>query len=103
MTGPRRGDTVTLVMTPEVVIGRAPGCTLTLDADDEVSGRHVRFVLHSRRLVLEDLGSTNGTWLNGVRLVAPAPLSPGDVLRCGQTALRVTGIGAATNHAGEGA
>ena len=103
MNGPRRGDTVPLVMAPEVVVGRAAACTLTLAGDDEVSGRHARFFIQSRRLLLEDLGSTNGTWLNGVRLVAPSPLSPGDVLQCGQTELRFIGIGHQPASAGDGA
>lgn len=93
MNGPRRGETVRLVMAPDVVVGRAAVCTLTLTGDDEVSGRHARFYINDRRLLLEDLGSTNGTWLNGVRLAAPSPLSPGDVMQCGQTELRFTGIG----------
>ena len=103
MNGPRRGETVPLVMAPEVVVGRAAACTLTLAGDDEVSGRHARFFIQSRRLLLEDLGSTNGTWLNGVRLVAPSPLSPGDVLQCGQTELRFIGIGHQPASAGDGA
>lgn len=101
MNGPRRGETVPLVMAPDVVVGRAAVCTLTLAGDDEVSGRHARFYIQSRRLLLEDLGSTNGTWLNGVRLVAPSPLSPGDVLQCGQTELRFIGIGHQATSAGD--
>lgn len=100
MNGPRRGETVPLVMAPDVVVGRAAACTLTLAGDDEVSGRHARFFIQSRRLLLEDLGSTNGTWLNGVRLVAPSPLSPGDVMQCGQTELRFIGIGHQSASAG---
>ncbi len=103
MNGPRRGESAGLVMAPEVVVGRAAACTLTLTGDDEVSGRHARFYIHNRRLLLEDLGSTNGTWLNGVRLAAPSPLSPGDVVQCGQTELRFTGIGHQTSSVGEGA
>ena len=101
MNGPRRGETVPLVMAPDVVVGRAAACTLTLAGDDEVSGRHARFYIQSRRLLLEDLGSTNGTWLNGVRLVAPSPLSPGDVMQCGQTELRFMGIGHQATSAGD--
>ena len=101
MNGPRRGETVPLVMAPDIVVGRAAACTLTLAGDDEVSGRHARFYIQSRRLLLEDLGSTNGTWLNGVRLVAPSPLSPGDVMQCGQTELRFMGIGHQATSAGD--
>ena len=61
--------------------------------DDEISARHARLFIQGRRLLLEDLGSTNGTWLNGVRLLAPTPLQEGDLLRIGQTELRLGGIG----------
>jgi pSer/pThr/pTyr-binding forkhead associated (FHA) protein len=68
---------------------------LALAGDAEVSARHARLFVQERRLLLEDLGSTNGTWLNGVRVLAPTPVREGDVLRCGQTELRLTGIGVA--------
>ena len=71
----------------------AGACALALVGDDEVSARHARLFVQDRRLLLEDLGSTNGTWLNGVRLLAPTPLREGDVLRVGQTELRLGGIG----------
>lgn len=92
MSGARRGQTARLVLAPDAIIGRTSACALALAKDDEVSGRHARLFVQDRRLLLEDLGSTNGTWLNGVRLLAPTPVGVGDVLRCGQTELRLTGI-----------
>jgi hypothetical protein len=92
MTGARRGQSVRLGLAPEGLIGRTTVCALALEGDDEVSSRHARLFIQDRRLLVEDLGSTNGTWLNGVRVLAPTPLREGDVLRCGQTELRLTGI-----------
>ncbi|MBP8198068.1 MAG: FHA domain-containing protein [Chromatiaceae bacterium] len=93
MGGRRRGEVARLVLAPDGLIGRAANSALALAGDAEVSARHARFFVQERRLLLEDLGSTNGTWLNGVRLLAPTPVREGDVLRCGQTELRLTGIG----------
>ena len=93
MKGRRRGEVARLVLAPDGVIGRNGACALALVGDDEVSARHARLFVQDRRLLLEDLGSTNGTWLNGVRLLAPTPLREGDVLRVGQTELRLGGIG----------
>ena len=94
MNGPRRGQSARLVPAPAVLFGRAPGgaagTCLALPEDDEVSARHARLSLNGRTLILEDLGSTNGTWLNGVPLSAPHPVRDGDVLRFGQTELRLT-------------
>lgn len=92
MKGRRRGEVARLVLAPDGIIGRQGACALVLVGDDEVSARHARLFVQDRRLLLEDLGSTNGTWLNGVRLLAPTPLREGDVLRLGQTELRLGGI-----------
>jgi pSer/pThr/pTyr-binding forkhead associated (FHA) protein len=93
MKGRRRGEVARLVLAPDGVIGRDGACALALVGDDEVSARHARLFVQDRRLLLEDLGSTNGTWLNGVRLLAPTPLREGDLVRVGQTELRLGKIG----------
>jgi pSer/pThr/pTyr-binding forkhead associated (FHA) protein len=71
----------------EVVIGRADA-DLTL-SDPEVSRRHA--VVRDRGGILEltDLGSLNGTWVNGVRVTAPTQLAAGDSLRVGTTTIAV--------------
>lgn len=96
MNGPRRGQSVRLVLAPAVLFGRAPGgaagTSLAIPDDDEVSARHARVSLSGRTLILEDLGSTNGSRLNGVPLSAPHPVREGDVLRFGQTELRLVGV-----------
>jgi DNA-binding winged helix-turn-helix (wHTH) protein len=58
-----------------------------------VSRRHARIVIGDGPPMLEDLGSKNGTFLNGQRLSAPAPLSDGDVFRLGRVSLRLRILG----------
>jgi hypothetical protein len=71
---------------PETAIGRE-GCDILLVQDDQVSRRHAQVERRGDALVLVDLDSTNGTFVNGVRLQAPCTLRPGDVIRVGNTAL----------------
>jgi pSer/pThr/pTyr-binding forkhead associated (FHA) protein len=68
---------------PEIVIGRHPRCEWVL-ANDTVSSRHACMVYHHDQWWLEDLGSRNGTFLNGAALTAPAVLANMDQVRCGQ-------------------
>jgi pSer/pThr/pTyr-binding forkhead associated (FHA) protein len=65
-------------------IGRSVECELRLD-DTYVSQQHARIFDRSGNWYVEDLGSTNGTFVNEQRLVAPAMLTPGDKIRVGQT------------------
>ena len=91
MTGPRRGKQVALTLGPMAVLGRVPGCALTLPEDPEVSSRHAELeALANGRVVLRDLGSTNGTRLNGIGIQATHPVGDGNVIGIGQTDLRVT-------------
>lgn len=69
--------------TPEVLIGRDPACELMLD-DPTVSGSHARLMYHHGHWWLEDLRSTNGTYLNGEMVLTPLVVTGGDVARCGQ-------------------
>ena len=65
-----------------VVLGRGEGVEIRLD-DPFASSRHARIGRQGDVLVLEDLGSTNGTYLNGEPLSGPQPLHPGDRIRIG--------------------
>ena len=65
-----------------LVIGRAPGAGLLLPSI-EVSRAHCRIVLADGAVSVTDLNSTNGTFIDGVRLAGAAPLPPGAVLRVG--------------------
>jgi serine phosphatase RsbU (regulator of sigma subunit) len=70
-----------------LTIGREAGQTIVL-ADTEVSRRHARVATVDGRVVVEDLGSTNGCFLNGQRLAAAAALKEGSVLRIGSHLLK---------------
>lgn len=69
-------------------IGRAPDCDVVVD-DDGVSRRHARIEIGAHGVVVADIGSTNGTWVNGRRLRQPHMLMAGDELRMGAAVLRV--------------
>lgn len=77
----------------EVVIGRDPACDYTI-SDSTVSARHTRLVFRSGQWWVEDLHSTNGTFLNHEPVSEPVVITGGDQLRCGQVAFRLS-IGAA--------
>jgi hypothetical protein len=64
-------------------IGRE-GADITLD-DDQVSRSHARVSVAGSTITIEDLGSTNGTFVNGTRIEAPTTLAPGDTVRIGAT------------------
>ena len=66
----------------KVVIGRSRSCDVRL-REDTVSRLHAAFVWRDARLVLEDLGSSNGTYLNGARVLEPQEVAAGDVVRFG--------------------
>ena len=71
-----------------VTIGRGPLNDLQLDQDDFASGKHALVDPRRDGVWVEDLGSTNGTFVNGVRLSTSRRLAPGDVLRIGETDFR---------------
>ena len=70
------------------LIGRNPECALVLD-DDFASGRHARIFEREGAWYVEDLGSTNGTFLGSQRLTAPVAVEAGTVLRIGKTVLEL--------------
>ena len=73
----------------EVTIGRAPGCSVPLADDTYVSQLHARIYIRDGRPFVEDLGSTNGTFLNRDRLSKTMPLRKGDKLQIGRTVLEI--------------
>jgi hypothetical protein len=71
-----------------VDVGRALENEIQLEADEYASSRHARLTPQRDGVWLEDTGSTNGTFVNGVRLTRSKRLEPGDVIRIGETDLR---------------
>jgi pSer/pThr/pTyr-binding forkhead associated (FHA) protein len=85
--GPLAGTTLPLRDSP-ITIGRADSSTLVL-ADDYVSTNHARLVPRGGDWVLEDLGSTNGTFLDRAKVTAPVPVPVGVPIRVGKTVLEL--------------
>lgn len=85
--GNLRGSTVPLKESG-VLLGRNPECTLVID-DDYASGRHARVYQDDRTWYVEDLDSTNGTFVEGSRITEPTPLKEGTQLRIGTTVLEL--------------
>jgi hypothetical protein len=72
-----------------VTVGRGGQNDLVLTGDDFASARHARIELRGDGVWVQDLDSTNGTYVNGSRVAGAQRLDPGDVLRVGETDLRV--------------
>ena len=85
--GPLAGTTVTLGEAP-VTLGRADDSTVVL-TDDYASGRHARLVPGDEAWLLEDLGSTNGTYLGGQKVTRPTPVPLGQQIRIGKTVMEL--------------
>jgi pSer/pThr/pTyr-binding forkhead associated (FHA) protein len=71
-----------------ITIGRGSQNTIPLDDDEFASASHARVEPRQDGVWLEDAGSTNGTYLNGVKLSRPRKLTPGDLVRVGETDFR---------------
>jgi FHA domain len=72
----------------EITVGRAAGCQILID-DTYVSQLHARLFIRDGQLLVEDLGSTNGTYLNRAKVSAPMVAQRGDRLQIGNTVLEV--------------
>ena len=85
--GALAGTTIRLGEAP-VTLGRADDSTLVL-TDDYASSRHARLVPGDGAWTLEDLGSTNGTYLGGTKVSRPTPVPIGQPIRIGKTVLEL--------------
>jgi hypothetical protein len=93
--GPRAGQAFDLDK-PAMTIGREVGNDIVIE-DPQVSRHHARLTQQGAGFVIEDLGSTNGTTVNGQRVTGSRPISPGDTLALGDTiVLKVTGAAGET-------
>jgi len=71
-----------------IVIGRDKNCDLSL-TDEAISAQHAHILFHHGQWWLEDLQSTNGTFLNSEKITIPTVLITGDEFKCGDTLFRV--------------
>lgn len=72
----------------ETIVGRSPHCTVVI-ANRRISRQHCSLTLEHDRLHVSDLGSSNGTWVNGAPVTEATPLNPGDLLELGEERLEV--------------
>ena len=72
----------------ELTVGRAAGCQVTID-DTFASQVHARLYRQDGQLYVEDLGSTNGTWLNREKVTGPVMMKRGDHLQVGNTVMEI--------------
>lgn len=86
--GPKELRGASIAVHGPVIVGRSPGADIVIGAG-YVSGRHARFQLMGQNLFVEDLGSTNGTAVNGQRISAPTALRNKDVVNIGDVNIRV--------------
>lgn len=85
--GPLSGTTLPLGQTP-IVIGRSPDSALVLD-DTFSSSRHARLYSNNGQWWIEDLDSTNGTFVGGTKISTPTPLHPGTPIMVGKTTMEL--------------
>jgi hypothetical protein len=71
-----------------LTVGRSSHNDLQLERDEYASSAHARIEPRRDGVWVEDVGSTNGTYLNGIRLTRAKRLTPGDIVRIGETELR---------------
>ncbi len=74
----------------ELTIGRSPGCGVPISDDIYASTLHARLYRQKDQLWVEDLGSTNGTYVNSEKITQARRLGKGDVLQTGSTVFEVT-------------
>ena len=79
---------VSLAVVEQVSVGRGHDNTVIVD-DEYTSTRHARFFQHGQVWFIEDLQSTNGTWIDSSRLLQPSPIEPGMVVRIGKVTLEL--------------
>jgi hypothetical protein len=89
LAGPDRRSGSMLTVNGAAVAGRDAGSSIRLEADDFASSRHAKLEPGADGVWVEDLDSTNGTFVNGERITARTLVRAGDTVRIGQTELRL--------------
>jgi pSer/pThr/pTyr-binding forkhead associated (FHA) protein len=82
------GRPSTMKLTASITVGRGADCELRID-DTYASNQHARLFGRNGAWYVEDLGSTNGTFVNDQKLAAPAQVQPGDKIRIGTTVMEL--------------
>ena len=90
VAGEERGRVDKVALSSKTVIGRDKACDVAYPIDTEMSGKHYELILAGKYVEVLDLGSTNGTLLNGARLQTQQRLEDGDLIRAGRTEVRIT-------------
>ncbi len=89
LAGNERGRGTVVSLGNRLVVGRERGCDVSYPEDTEMSGRHFELIRVGPHIEVADLGSTNGTLLNGAQLVNSQRLRDGDLVRAGRTEVRI--------------
>ncbi len=87
---PKRREGQTYDLDDELTIGRSPGCGVATPDDIYASTLHARLFRKKDQLWVEDLGSTNGTYVNSEKITQAQRLGRGDMLQAGSTVFEVT-------------
>lgn len=87
LEGPLIGTRLSLT-SGSITVGRSPDSSLVVD-DGYASSRHARFYRDANRIIVEDLNSTNGTWIGGVQITQPTVLPAGVPVTIGKTTMEV--------------
>ena len=86
--GPKELRGVSIAVHGPIIVGRSPSADIVIGAG-YVSARHARFSLMGQNLFVEDLGSTNGTTVNGRSILDPVALNDDDIVTVGDVVIRV--------------
>jgi FHA domain len=87
---PKASKGTAISLADEVTFGRAPGCTVSVPDDTFVSQVHARVFGDHGKIIIEDVGSTNGTYVNGTRITQALVLNVGDRIQIGSTVLEAS-------------
>jgi VWFA-related protein len=90
VAGAERGRVDNRNLSEKTVVGRDKACDVSYADDTEMSAKHYELILAGKNVEVRDLGSTNGTLLNGARLQTQQRLEDGDLVRAGRTEVRIT-------------
>ena len=91
LSGPLKGHKYLVKADVPILIGRSPEADINISYDDYCSRKHASICMVGNKFTIKDLNSTNGTYVNGVKIDGECILVDGDIIAFGQTkiALRI--------------